>query len=129
YDAIGLPLCEGYGLTEGGVVAFNPIDAPRLGSIGKLLTGFEARIAEDGELLLKGPCLLSFYYGDPEATAEVLRDGWLHTGDIARIDKQGFLFITGRKKELIVSSSGKKIHPTRVENLFKLEPLVNQILL
>jgi len=129
YDAIGMPLCEGYGLTEGGVAAFNPIHAPKLGSIGKPLPGFEVRIAEDGELLLKAGCLFSYYYGDPQARAEVLRDGWLHTGDIGQIDEEGFLFITGRKKELIVSSTGKKIHPSRVENLFKLEPLVNHILL
>src|SRR6266849_2468575 len=129
YDAIGMPLCEGYGLAEGGAVAFNPIDAPKVGSIGKALAGYEVRIAEDGELLLKSPCLFSYYYDDPQATAEVLRDGWLHTGDIARKDEQDFLYITGRKKELIVSSTGKKIHPSRVENLFKLEPLVNQILL
>ena len=129
YDAIGMPLCEGYGLTEGGVAVFNPIAAPRVGSIGKPLSGYEVRIAEDGELLLRSPTLFSYYYGDPEATAEVLRDGWLHTGDIAREDEQGFLHITGRKKELIVSSTGKKIHPSRVENLFKMEPLVNQILL
>ena len=129
YDAIGMPLCEGYGLTEGGAVAFNPIDSPKVGSIGKALAGYEVRIAEDGELLLKSPCLFSYYYDDPQATAEVLRDGWLHTGDIARKDEQDFLYITGRKKELIVSSTGKKIHPSRVENLFKVEPLVNQILL
>lgn len=129
YDAIGMPLCEGYGLTEGGIAAFNPIDAPKVGSIGKALAGYEVRIADDGELLLRSPCLFSYYYDDPQATAEVLRDGWLHTGDIARADEDGFLYITGRKKELIVSSTGKKIHPSRVENLFKLEPLVNQILL
>jgi long-chain acyl-CoA synthetase len=129
YDAIGMPLCEGYGLTEGGAVVFNPIEGPKLGSIGKPLHGCEFRIADDGELLLRSPCLFSYYYGDPEATAEVLRDGWLHTGDIAQLDADGFLHITGRKKELIVSSTGKKIHPSRVENLFKLEPLVSQIVL
>ena len=129
YDAIGMPLCEGYGLTEGGVAAFNPIVNPKVGSIGKPLPGYEVRIAEDGELLLKSPCLFSYYYDDPKTTAEVLRDGWLHTGDIGHVDDKGFLFITGRKKELIVSSTGKKIYPGRVENLFKLEPLVNQILL
>ncbi len=78
---------------------------------------------------MKSPALFSYYHGDPEGTAEVLHDGWLHTGDIAQLDEKGFLFITGRKKELIVSSTGKKIHPSRVENLFKMEPLVNQILL
>ncbi|HUO30599.1 MAG TPA: long-chain fatty acid--CoA ligase [Bryobacteraceae bacterium] len=130
YEAIGMPLIEGYGLTEGGVVALNPLDRPRAGSIGKALPGVEMRIAEqDSELLVRSSCLFSEYYGDPEATAEVLRDGWLHTGDIAFIDDEGFVFITGRKKELIVSSTGKKIHPSRVESLFKFEPLISQIML
>jgi long-chain acyl-CoA synthetase len=130
YEAIGMPLVEGYGLTEGGVVTLNPLDQPKAGSIGKALPGVELRIAEqDSELLIKSPCLFSEYLGDPEATAEVLRDGWLHTGDIAFIDDEGFVFITGRKKELIVSSTGKKIHPARVESLFKFEPLISQIML
>jgi len=125
-----MPLVEGYGLTEGGVVTLNPLDRPKAGSIGKALPGVELRIAEqDSELLIKSPCLFSKYFGDPEATAEVLRDGWLHTGDIAFIDDEGFVFITGRKKELIVSSTGKKIHPSRVESLFKFEPLISQIML
>jgi long-chain acyl-CoA synthetase len=129
YEAIGMPLVEGYGLTEGGVATFNPIGAHKPGSIGKLLPGYDARIAPDGELLLNGPCLFSGYWRDPETTAEVLRDGWLHTGDIAHIDAEGYVHITGRKKELIVSSTGKKIYPTRVEMLFKMEPLINQVLL
>src|SRR4051794_4256287 len=129
FEAIGLPLIEGYGLTEGGVATLNPIDNPRPGSIGKALPGVELRIAPDGELLIKSPCLFSGYYKDPEATAAVLRDGWLHTGDVAEIDKDGFVYITGRKKELIVSSNGKKIYPARIESLFKVEPLVSQVLL
>jgi len=129
YEAIGMPLIEGYGLTEGGVATLNPLDAPQPGSIGKPLPGVELRLSEDGELLIHSPCLFSGYYRDPEATAEVLRDGWLHTGDLAHLDSRGYVFITGRKKELIVSSTGKKVFPARVENLFKMEPLISHVLL
>ena len=130
YEAIGMPLIEGYGLTEGGVATMNPPDRPKPGSIGKpLAASVEIRFLEDGELLIKGPCLFSGYLNDPQTTAEVLRDGWLHTGDLGHVDSDGYIFITGRKKELIVSSTGKKIHPARVENLFKMEPLVSQVLL
>jgi long-chain acyl-CoA synthetase len=129
YEAIGMPLIEGYGLTEGGVATLNPLDRPKPGSIGKPLPGVQVRIADDGELLLESPCLFREYWNDPGTTAEVLRDGWLHTGDIAHADAEGYLFITGRKKELIVSSTGKKIYPNRVEMLFKMEPLISQVLL
>ena len=129
YEAVGMPLVEGYGLTEGGVATLNPLDHPKAGSIGKPLPGVEVRFAEDGEMLLKTPCLFSGYYRDPATTADVLRDGWLHTGDVAHADEEGFIFITGRKKELIVSSTGKKIYPSRVEALFKMEPLISQVLL
>jgi long-chain acyl-CoA synthetase len=120
---------EGYGLTEGGVATMNPIDRPKPGSIGKALPGVEVRFTEDGELLLKSPCLFSGYWNDASTTAEVLRDGWLYTGDVGHADDDGYLFITGRKKELIVSSTGKKIYPSRVESLFKMEPIVSQVLL
>ncbi len=129
YAAIGMPLIEGYGLTEGGVAALNPLDRPKAGSIGVLLPDTEARIAEDGELMLRSPHLFSGYYKDPEATAAVLRDGWLATGDVAECDADGYYYITGRKKELIVSSNGKKIYPSRIESMFKREPLINQVLL
>jgi long-chain acyl-CoA synthetase len=129
YASIGLPLVEGYGLTEGGVTCLNPWQRPVAGSIGVPLPGVQVKTAEDGELLIGGETLFSGYYRDPEATAAVLRDGWLHTGDIAEIDGNGFIWITGRKKELIVSSNGKKIYPARIETLFKMEPLVNQVLL
>ena len=129
YAAIGMPLSEGYGLTEGGVVALNPADRPKPGSIGKLLPGVEARIAEDGELLLRTPCLFSGYFQDPQATAAVLRDGWLATGDIAEKDDEGYYYITGRKKEVIVASNGRKVYPARIEALLKREPLISHVLL
>lgn len=129
YAAIGMSLSEGYGLTEAGIVCLNPIGAPRSGSIGKPLPGVELRLGEDGELLIKSPTLFSGYFKDPEATAAVLRDGWLATGDIAEIDAEGYVYITGRKKEVLVASSGKKIYPARIENLFKMEPLISQVLL
>jgi long-chain acyl-CoA synthetase len=129
YAAIGMPLVEGYGLTEGGVAMLNPLDRPKSGSIGRLLPGVEARIESDGELLLRTPCVFSGYFNDPAATASVLRDGWLATGDIAEKDDEGYFYITARKKELIVSSNGKKIYPARIEALLKREPLISQVLL
>jgi long-chain acyl-CoA synthetase len=129
YEAIGMPLIEGYGLTEGGVVSLNPVDRPKPGSIGKALPGVEVRISEENEIVVKSPCLFTGYLNDAETTAEVLRDGCLHTGDLGHIDEEGYIFITGRKKELIVSSTGKKVYPSRVESLFKMEPLINHVLL
>lgn len=129
YAAINMPITEGYGLTEGGITHLNPIGKPRIGSIGKALPTAEAKLGPDGELLLRGPMLFAGYYQDSTATNQVLQDGWLHTGDVAEIDNDGFVFITGRKKEVIVASNGKKVYPARIEALFKLEPLISQILL
>jgi long-chain acyl-CoA synthetase len=130
YTAIGMPLVEGYGLTEAGVVSFNPLLRPKPGSIGKLLPGVEARLAEDGELQLRTPSMFAGYYHDEVATRSVMDgEGWFSTGDIAETDAEGYWYITGRKKELIVSSNGKKIYPSRIEGLFKMEPLVNQVVL
>ena len=129
YEAAGMPLLEGYGLTEGGVVSVNPPGRVKPGSIGTLLPGVEVRIEEDGELMIHGSIVFNGYYKDPEATAAVLRDGWLATGDIAECDSEGYYYITGRKKELIVASNGKKIYPARIEALFKREPLISHVLL
>lgn len=129
FGAIGLPILEGYGLTEAGITTLNPMGRPKSGSIGKMLNGVKAKLADDGELLLGGPTLFSGYYNDPESTASVLEDGWLHTGDVASVDEEGYWYITGRKKELIVLSNSKKIYPNRIEALFKQEPLVNQLVL
>ena len=130
FTAVGMPLIEGYGLTEAGVICFNPLERPKPGSVGKLLPGVQARLGEDGELHVKTPGLFIGYYRDEAATRSVIdKDGWFLTGDIAEVDADGYCYITGRKKELIVSSNGKKIYPARIENLFKMEPLVNQILL
>jgi long-chain acyl-CoA synthetase len=127
--AIGMPLIEGYGLTEGGVVILNPPGETRPGSVGKPLPGIEIRIASDGELLVRASTLFSGYYKDPHATAEVLREGWLHTGDLAEIDADGYVYITGRKKDIIVLSNGRKIYPAHIESKLRLDPLINQVLL
>ena len=130
FSAIGMPLIEGYGLTEAGILSFNPLERPRAGSIGKALPSVEMRIAEDGELQVRSPCMFMGYYRDEAATRSVLsEDGWFSTGDIGEVDEDGYWFITGRKKELIVSSSGKKIYPARIESLFKMEPVVSQVVL
>jgi long-chain acyl-CoA synthetase len=130
FTAIGMPLIEGYGLTEAGVISFNPLQRPKPGSIGKLLPGVQARLTEDNEIQVKTPCIFLGYYKDEAATRSVMtEDGWFSTGDIGEVDAEGYWYITGRKKELIVSSNGKKIYPARIENLFKMEPVVNQVLL
>jgi long-chain acyl-CoA synthetase len=129
YLAIGLPLHEGYGLTEGGIVVLNPMDRQKPGSIGKPLPGVEVKLASDGELLVRCPFVFQGYFQDPQATAIALRDGWLRTGDLCEIDQDGYLFITGRKKELVVTSSGRKIYPAHIENLFKTEPMISHVFL
>jgi len=111
YAAIGMPLIEGYGLTEGGVAALNPLDRPKPGSIGKLLPGYEARLEDDGELMLRSSCLFSGYFDDPVATASVLRDGWLATGDIAEQDSEGYFYITGRKRISSFRATARKSIP------------------
>jgi long-chain acyl-CoA synthetase len=123
---IGIPTCEGYGLTETSpAVTINSFEEIRFGSVGRLLEQTEAKLASDGELLLKGPQVMRGYYQDPEATTNVLNDGWFSTGDIAKID-DGYVYIVDRKKEIIVTAGGKNIAPHPIENELKLDKFISQ---
>jgi len=124
---IGIPVFEGYGLTETSpALTLSNRDQTRFGSVGTLLPHTEARLAEDGELLVRGPQLMQGYYRNEQGTAEALDDGWLKTGDIARIDEDGFVYIVDRKKELIVTAGGKNIAPQPLENELKLDKFISQ---
>ena len=127
FYACGVPVMEGYGMTETSTVASsNRPDAFRFGSVGKPLAGVEARIADDGELLLRGPNIFQGYFKNEEATREALADGWLHTGDLGSIDEDGFIYITGRKKDIIITAGGKNITPANLENGLKQNRYISQ---
>jgi long-chain acyl-CoA synthetase len=131
FAGAGIHILEGYGLTESSAASFvNPGESYRTGTVGKALPGLEVRIAEDGEIMLRGPGIMQGYHGLPEKTAEVLEpDGWFHTGDIGELSPDGFLKITDRKKDLIKTSGGKYIAPAEVEGQFKAVcPFVSNVL-
>jgi long-chain acyl-CoA synthetase len=130
FYAIGIPIIEGYGLTETApILTFNPLDAPRVGTVGRAVEGVELRIADDGEILARGPNIMRGYFNKPEATATALEGGWFHTGDIGQIDAEGYLTITDRKKDLLVTSGGKKIAPQPIEAVLKRSPLIAEAVL
>jgi len=123
----GLLILQGYGLTESSpVISFNRKEHFKLDTVGQAIPGVEVAIAADGEVLTRGPHVMKGYWKDPPATTAVLRDGWLHTGDLGRLDEEGFLTITGRKKEILVLSNGKKVSPAQIEGLLVSDPCIDQ---
>ncbi|HSQ61518.1 MAG TPA: long-chain fatty acid--CoA ligase [Acidobacteriota bacterium] len=126
----GLPIFEGYGLTEtSSAVSVNTFAKHRVGTVGPLFRGVETRVAEDGELSVRGPVVMKGYWRKPEATAAVLRDGWFATGDIGEVDADGFLKITDRKKDVLITSGGKKVAPQPIEAALKASPRIAEALL
>jgi long-chain acyl-CoA synthetase len=125
--AAGIPILQGYGATESCIVSANRPDNNQVGSVGLPFKGIEVRIADDGEILLRGPNIMRGYYGHPEETASVLNEEWFATGDVGHVDKEGHLYITDRKKDLFKLSNGKYIAPQQIESLLKQSEFVGQV--
>ncbi len=126
FQSIGVNLVEGYGQTEGtGVTCVSRVGKVKFGTVGPPLQGTEVRIAEDGEILVRSPSVFKGYYKNDEATRETIRDGWLYSGDVGEIDEDGYLKITDRKKDIIVTAGGKNITPQFIENKLKFSPYIN----
>ncbi|MGH3361464.1 MAG: AMP-binding protein, partial [Nocardioides sp.] len=128
YRGIGLTVLEGYGLTETtAAVAVNTPEAHKVGTVGRPIPGTAVRIADDGELLFRGGQVFAGYWGDEAATSEALeRDGWFHTGDVGEVDDEGFVRVTGRKKEILVTAGGKNVAPSVLEDRLRAHPLISQ---
>jgi long-chain acyl-CoA synthetase len=125
--ALGLMIMQGYGQTEAGpVISANPPNAIRIDTVGRVLQGVELRLADDGEVLVRGDLVMDGYWGLPDATAAAIQNGWLHTGDIGALDDGGYLRITDRKKDMIVLSGGENVSPAKIESMLMAEPEISQ---
>jgi long-chain acyl-CoA synthetase len=127
FHAIGVPILEGWGLSEScGISHLNMPGAYRIGTVGRPARGVECRLAGDGEVLIRGPHIFAGYLNNEQATRETVVDGWLHTGDLGEIDADGYLRITGRKKEILITAGGKNLSPARIENALKTSPYIKE---
>ncbi len=127
FTALGIPILQGYGQTESApVVSCNPPSRPKIHTVGPPVRGVEVKIAEDGEILVRGELVMDGYWGLAELSAETVKDGWLHTGDIGKLDEDGYIQITDRKKDIIVFSGGDNVSPARIEGMLALEPAIAQ---
>ncbi len=127
FEALGVKILQGYGQTESGpVISCNPPQANRLGTVGKILDSIDLKIADDGEILVKGELVMQGYWDDPALTSDTIKEGWLHTGDIGKMDEDGYLVITDRKKDIIVTTGGDNISPQKIESLLSSKPEIHQ---